>query len=390
MRIAFLTANDPKNKKSWSGIHYYMAKALERHVGEVIYLGPVQEYFFVRGILKLIRILFKLLGLKKYNSSYSSLLSRYYSYIFTHKLSETNVDLVFAPVASTEIAFLKTQIPLVYLSDATFKLLAEYYPGLSGMSKISAFEGNYLEKLAINKADVCIFSSKWALDSAIKDYGANPQTTFFIPFGANIDTHPNKEIINHKLINASKKCTLLFIAKEWERKGGEITIETLNELIAMGLNTELIVCGCQPPQKTNGVNLTIYPFLNKNRPEDYNRFLKILKFSNYLLLPTRADCTPIVFCEANAYGIPVITTNTGGISSIIKNGKNGYVLPADATGRDYANVIYNNFSNREDYYKLVYSTRECYDDLLNWDSWALCFKKIIESTLKSNNQPLPL
>ena len=382
MRIAFLTANDPNNKRSWSGIHYYMAKALERHVGEVIYLGPVRAYFFVQGILKLIRILFKLLGLRKYNSGYSLLLSRHYSYIFTNKLSEINVDLVFAPVASTEIAFMKTKIPLVYLSDATFKLLAEYYPGLSGMSKISVFEGNYLEKLAIKKADVCMFSSKWALDSAIKDYGANPETTFSIPFGANIDNHPNHEIINHKLINPSKKCTLLFIAKEWERKGGEIVIETLNELIAMGLNTELVVLGSNPPQKLTSDKVKLYPFLDKNILEDYERFLEILNFSNYLLLPTRADCTPIVFCEANAYGIPVITTNTGGISSIIKNGKNGFALAVDSTGRDYANLIYSNFSNREEYSKLVYSTRECYDDLLNWDSWALRFKEIVRNLQK--------
>ena len=69
------------------------------------------------------------------------------------------------------------------------------------------------------------------------------------------------------------------------------------------------------------------------------QFLNILFNTHLLFVPTRADCTPIVFCEANAFGIPVITTDTGGVSSIIKNGENGFAFPLDATPDEYANTI---------------------------------------------------
>ena len=42
-RIAFLTLSDPKDRGSWSGTIYYMARALEKHCGEIIYLGPFRS-----------------------------------------------------------------------------------------------------------------------------------------------------------------------------------------------------------------------------------------------------------------------------------------------------------------------------------------------------------
>lgn len=40
MRIGFVNQHDARNVRSWSGILHFMAKSLEEHVGEVVYLGP--------------------------------------------------------------------------------------------------------------------------------------------------------------------------------------------------------------------------------------------------------------------------------------------------------------------------------------------------------------
>lgn len=45
--------------------------------------------------------------------------------------------------------------------------------------------------------------------------------------------------------------------------------------------------------------------------------------------PSYIDNSPNSICEAQITGIPVISTNVGGISSIIKNDKNGYLAPAN-------------------------------------------------------------
>ena len=38
----------------------------------------------------------------------------------------------------------------------------------------------------------------------------------------------------------------------------------------------------------------------------------------------------ISICEAQILGVPVIATNVGGISSIVENGKDGILFPANA------------------------------------------------------------
>src|SRR5258708_21223062 len=40
LRIGFVHRFDARKIRSWSGIFYFMSRALEAHVGEVVYLGP--------------------------------------------------------------------------------------------------------------------------------------------------------------------------------------------------------------------------------------------------------------------------------------------------------------------------------------------------------------
>src|SRR5690242_4821324 len=44
LRIAYLTQLDPFDKRSFSSGMYYMGQALQRHCGEVTYLGPLGSY----------------------------------------------------------------------------------------------------------------------------------------------------------------------------------------------------------------------------------------------------------------------------------------------------------------------------------------------------------
>ena len=41
IKIAYLTINDPLDKRSWSGITYYLGQSLVKHVGDVDFIGPV-------------------------------------------------------------------------------------------------------------------------------------------------------------------------------------------------------------------------------------------------------------------------------------------------------------------------------------------------------------
>ncbi len=382
--IAYLTVNDPLDKRSWSGTTYYIAQTLQKNVGEVDLLGPVNFPWavekFVRGIAKLARVLFK----KEYLAKYSLLKSWYAARVLRKKMAGKKYDCICAPAASTELACLKTSVPVIYISDTTFHLISHYYKqDFSNVSLLSKWEANCLEKKALSKSRAIIYSSEWAAHSAVSDYKIAPGKISITPLGANIDAVPQRELIYEKEKNPH--LTLLYLAVEWERKGGSIAFDTLKILHdTYGIKARLIVCGCIPPSTFTHPNLEVIPFLNKNIPADQQRFAHLLASAHFLLLPTRADCSLLVACEANAYGIPAITTETGGVPDIVKDGVNGYCVPYTAKGNIYATLIAELFADKEKFHQLITSSRQRFEDELNWDKWADNFRKVYQAFVLKN------
>ncbi len=384
LQIAFLTAEDPQSKYSWSGTTYYMAQALQRHCGEVYPFGRILS-IERRYIARLLHEGAKHLLQK--NVAYDRLLfvAKGQGRIAARRLAGQSFDLIFAPIGAAEIAFLETSTPIMLASDVTFALQRNYYPNYSRLTKRSAQEGDSVEAFAYQKARALLFSSAWAAASATSDYGVAQEKLHVIPFGANLDEIPAQSVaINRR---TTERCRLLFMGIGWERKGGAIAYETLLKLEAMGIAAELTFCGTVPPPEIRHTHVKVIPFLNKHDEQQRKTLEQLYMQSDFLLVPTRADCTPIVFCEANAFGLPVITTDTGGVSSVIRNGENGFTLPLSARGDEYAQLIAQLYQDEQRYRALVHSSRAAFEERLNWDAWGQSMQKVIAGML-ANTVPV--
>lgn len=286
--------------------------------------------------------------------------------------------MLFAPSASIEIAHLKTAIPICSFSDATFSSMHNYYGYLANLSKKSVKISNEIEQRAVNKSITQVYCSEWAFTAAQQDYGS--KNTYIVKLGANIDDDPKEEDII-KQYNAV--INILFVGVDWKRKGGDLVLETIDMLDKNGFDIHLTVIGCIPPE--THPKMDVIPFLDKNKKEEMIRFQEFFKKSHLFFLPTRAECYGIVFCEANAYGLPVITTNTGGVSSVIENGVNGFMLPINAGCEDYFKIISELISDKEKLKKMAISSREKYLKELNWSQWGKEMKEILLLTKASDN-----
>jgi len=376
VRIGLVTASDSRSRESWSGTHYYMAQALQKHCGEVSYLGPIRTIVKsgAGGVGKGLELLFR----KRYWHARSIVVAMRYARILEHRISRQPLDLLVAPLALTEISFLKTELPIVYVCDSTFASVVNYYTSFSGLLGVSIWEGNTLERRALRRANLVLYSSKWAAESAIADYHVDEAKVHVVPFGANLEDVPDEETVARKKL--SDRCRLLFLAKYWERKGGDIALETLLALEEMGIKSELTICGVVPPQPVSHERVTVIPFLNKDDEIQRQKLRSLLLTSDFLLLPTRAELFGMVLCEASAFGLPAVTTNTGGLPSVIEEGKNGFLLPLSATAADYATVIARVYRDGQHYRELVKSSRAAFNDRLNWDTWATSVKRIIRES----------
>jgi glycosyltransferase involved in cell wall biosynthesis len=372
-KIAFLTSIDPRNKGALSGSSHYIYKALEKYVGSVDILGPVKVD---NWLIRIINRISKKLP-KNYNLSHSYFFALRYARRFSKKISGKDYDFIFVARSSTEMSMLKTNIPIIYFSDTTFNLLYNYYDWFSNFMRISVVEGNSIERRSINKSDIIIFSSEWAAQSAIDYYNAAAEKVYVVPFGPNVDNIPSRDITLKEKDN--KKCKLLFVGVEWERKGGQIAFDTLIELKKMGLNASLTVLGCAPPEGVEDEDLIVIPFLNKNIKEESRKFNSLFEESHFFILPTHQECFGVVFCEASAFGLPSLTTDTGGISSAVKNNVNGFRFSLSAGGEDYAAKVYSIFTDyKNKYIPLSVSSRNMYEEELNWETFGSSVRKLMD------------
>lgn len=306
---------------------------------------------------------------------HSFFLAKQYARIAARRLAKQYFDVIVAPSCATEIAFLETDIPIVLIEDATFALLHNYYPQYRNLLNRSIYEVNVLEELAIKRASLVLYTSEWAAQSAIDIYHADPQKVHVVTFGANCDNPPSIERVQVK--KKSDLCRLLFIGVDWQRKGGEVAFETLVKLGEMGIPAELIICGCIPPIEFTHQRMKVIPFLNKNDEGQRKELEKLFETSDFMVLPTRSDCVPMVFSEAAAFGLPVVTTHTGGVPGIIREGENGFMLPVNARGSEFAEVIAKIYRDDRRYADLVRLSRVAFDTRLNWDAWGIAVNELL-------------
>jgi glycosyltransferase involved in cell wall biosynthesis len=381
LRIGFVHRFNAQNIRSWSGTFFFMARALEEHVGEVIYLGPDESAgtkFIIDNTARVNRIWQRITG-KILATDHNRVLSKRLARFFESRLTEQHCDILFAPAASVEIAEIKTRVPIVYSSDTTWADVIDYYPEYSGLSSIARLEGERIEAAAITRADAIVYPSDWAIRTALDHYNSPAEKIHRVPFGANLEVVPTRAVALHHPLNG--KVNLLLVGVDWERKGGPIAFECLRSLLDRGIDAHLTVCGCIPPPEFNHPNIQVIPFLNKNEAEQQQRMSRLFQNSHFLLFPTRAEAMGIVTCEASAHGLPALVAQTGGTKGALKEGVNGFLMPFAARGDAYADKILSVIADPARYEALVTSSRDEYENFLNWDAWGRSVRSVVERLL---------
>lgn len=379
MRIALVSLADARDLRSWSGTLAFSKAALARHVGEVVDLTPAPVPALP---LKALDALSRLLRGQKYLWEHDPLLVRRLGAIFTQRVRDADVDAIFAPAASSILPYLETDVPIIYFSDATFKAATQTHRGFQRLSPRTAAAADAHERASIAKARVALFASQWALDSARRDYGADPARSQLLHLGANLPEPPSEEEARPRglpmasaprPVNGASRdaeLKLLFVGVNWEGKGGPVALAALRALRARGVNATLTVVGCEPPAGTPRDGLTVIPFLDKSKAADRARFAQLWREAQLFVLPTRFEAAGIVFIEAGAYGLPSLGTDVGGVPSYVQHDETGLLLPLDADGSAWADAIQALVADPARYARYARAARARYERELNWDAFG--------------------
>ena len=372
LTIAYVSRDNAKDMHSWSGTVYFMAEALKRQGINLFYIDNLikKQNIFPRLINFVYSRFINIFTNKQFQNNRTIGISKMFAKEIEKRLPE-NYDVIFIPSGTLQMAFLKSEKKKVIYNDATFASMINFYPAFTNLCSRTLKEGEYIERRAFDNSDLLFFSSDWAAQSAIKDYNVNPSKVKVIPFGANIiknytDTEI-AEIINNRCKNINSKCNLLFIGVDWERKGGNIALEIVKKLHCKNVNVHLDIVGIKNMLFELPDYVTNHGFLNKNLEVDYKKIEALYFNANFFLLPTRNECYGIVLSEAASFGLPSITTKTGGTETIIKDNINGMTFSLEDPPEKYEEYICEIIKNHEKYKNLCFSTHNDYKERLNWD-----------------------
>jgi glycosyltransferase involved in cell wall biosynthesis len=375
MNISYVTTYDAGDIQQWSGLGYNIATALEQQNASLDYVGnlntPVTKY------LELKKRIYSKLG-KRFLTDRVPWLVRNNALQAESRISPAT-DIVFSP-STIPIGLIETKKTKVFYTDATFAGMLDFYPYLTDVCAESIRNGNMLEQAAFDSCELAIYSSDWAAKTAVENYRVNPDKIKVVPFGANITSNRSAPNID-QIITAkdTKTCHLFFLGVEWDRKGGDMAMEVTKLLNQVGLATILHIAGLNelPVSPLPGY-VRNYGFLNKNTVEGEQQLDVLFQKSHFLILPTKADCTPVVYAEANSFGLPCISTNVGGIPTIIKDNINGKKFSLADGAEKYAAYIQSCFSNYSAYPELCRSSFNEYKTRLNWQSTGKALMELLK------------
>lgn len=138
--------------------------------------------------------------------------------------------------------------------------------------------------------------------------------------------------LNELLPSTNKGKILISVGRLTEAKDQESLLIAIKKLVQNGVDIFLALVGegelrSRIEGSIEQLGLGQRVFLLGNRTDVH----ELLPDATMFVLSSRREGLPMVLLEAMASGLPVVSTNVGGIPEVIKDGVNGFLVPPEAS-----------------------------------------------------------
>jgi len=363
---------DPRNPDFGSGTDYQFYSAIKRSGADVMVFGPDT------GRISSIESIWKWLGKrvsKKRYAKYPITQSWDVAGKLNRAVEEWKPDVVFSIYPPPLIRY-KSTVPYIFRTDTTFLGMHEDWPIYGPLSfQICVAQ----EKQALRGASRIITQSEWSRNVIVEKYGVPPEKVRYFPNPASLPAEIIPATVDYQ--NEKKleyPLRLLFVGRDWDRKGVPTAIEIVRLLNAEGIPAVLKICGLEADNRPFVKFVGSY---KKSDSQQLEQYAHLYRRAHLLIHPAVFEPAGIVPSEAAAFGTPTITNDTGGLATTVKDGVSGIVLPKHSHPDLYVREIIQLFRDEERYYRLCRSSRERYEKELNWEVASVTLIHILQEVV---------
>ncbi|MCL0029817.1 glycosyltransferase [Dehalococcoidia bacterium] len=194
-----------------------------------------------------------------------------------------------------------------------------------------------IEKVLTNKCHRIIAATAKERDDLVHYYGASPDTITIIPCGVNLELfQPMDRTLARQRLNLDGEKVVLFVGRIDPLKGIENLLVTVSNL-SRTHHLKLIVAGGgdkthSEVERLKGLSRQLQiddqvAFLGSMSQEDLPQ---LYNAADVCVVPSYYESFGLVALESLACGTPVVATRVGGVESLIRQGKTGYIVAGNA------------------------------------------------------------
>ena len=187
------------------------------------------------------------------------------------------------------------------------------YPGKRQVPMASA-EWVGLERSMYQNARLNFTMSAHVSRSLVDQYGCPPARVECVYAGSNVAPAETGKLGLERFARKN----ILFVGIDWHRKGGPVLLEAFRTVRRAHPTAQLTIVGCAPNVSMEGCRV-----VGRVEPAEVAKFYQT---ASVFCLPTTVEPFGIVFLEAFAHGLPIVTTNIGAIPDFVEQGRSGYMV----------------------------------------------------------------
>lgn len=185
------------------------------------------------------------------------------------------------------------------------------------------------ERPILRSADMVACASRWVADNMVADEGVDPDRIILHkPCAIRAPGLPTRTHDDHppRGTPGAPPVRIAFIGNDWDRKGGPRLVRWQQQHFID--RAEIHVCSRTAPQDRSLHNVVWHGFTSHDK-----LMTEVLPSCDLFVMPTRNDTFLIAAQEAQAVGLPVLTSRLAGIPEVVRHGTTGFLCdPADDAG----------------------------------------------------------